>query len=283
MLIEERHRVGGYATRALRRPARSAEAPLLLCLHGWHDSADAYKPLFAVLEHCDAELLALDMPDSGHADPLLPGPQLIQYVAFARAALEQFGASRRVMAVGQSLGGRALLMAVAEGAVADVRALVAVGPAPLELPNWQKLLIRNRSLMPSLSHLADESDEARLIDELVRSYQRTCFHHPERVPDSVFEDYRRYVTVERARNHIEDLRVFGVEIGMPMNLAGVSCPVELVWGAQDRIAPIAGASLYLDPLPQVRFTRLEDCGHHAHLERCDDVAAVILRALQEYP
>lgn len=284
MLNEVSLSLGTFPTRALvRAPAESvakARVASVVCLHGWGDSADSFKRLFAELNDLPAQLVALDLPGFGAAGGLSGGGQLPQFVAFAAAAIEHFGRQGPVLPVGQSLGGRAALMAVAGGLATPVSGVVAVGPAPLKLPGWQKVLVRNGNLAPSLTTMGQVASDIEAIEELVRSHKRTCFHAPDTVPEEVFADFARHLTAERARTHIDRLRQFGAEIERPLDLAGVRSRVELIWGIQDRIAPLSGAEDYLRALADARLTTLDQCGHHAHLERPKEVADVVREAAQ---
>lgn len=277
MLNEDRLSLPGFITRALTRPWSGA-APTIVFLHGWGDSAESFKRLIAALDDLPAHLVALDLPGFGQAAPLSNGAQLPQFVRFAASAIEHFGAPAPVLPVGQSLGGRAALMAVAAGLAVEVGGVVAVGPAPLRLPGWQKVIVRNRGLAPSISAMSQVAGDADAVSELVKSHRRSCFHAPNSLPDEVFEDYARHITPEQARTHIERLRQFGAEIEQPLELSGVRCPVELVWGGQDRIAPVSGAQDYLAALAEARLTTIDPCGHHAHIERPEAVAAIVRRA-----
>lgn len=280
---ERQATIGGLSTRVLEsRPAApapaSAPATTLLFIHGWADSADTFRPLMAALAGLDARLVAIDLPQFGAAQDLAPGPQLPQYARFVSAALAAF-ASPRLLPVGQSLGGRALLMALNGGSAPAVGRCVVVGPAPLELPAWQKMLVRNGSLMPSASRLGDTLTPQAQREELLRSFQRTCFAQTAGVPDSVWSDYLRHYTPARIGRHMESLRAIGAELQQPLDFSGLACHVDIVWGELDRMAPLAGAHHYQRALPQSRLTVLAGCGHHAHLERVDDCAALIRAAL----
>lgn len=279
---EEILHIGGIKTRALRHGEVRSGRPTLVFLHGWSDSADAFKRLMAQLSTVDAALVSLDLPGFGAADQPQPGPKLPQYVGFASAALDYYADFGVVIPIGQSLGARALLMALSQGSRAQIPGLMAIGPAPLELPPWQKMIVRNRSLAASVSALGEPLSDAQLIAELVKSHKRTCYFAADRVPAEVFEDYARNTRIEHARNHIQALRQFGAELEQPLELSQVRCPVEIIWGAQDRIAPISGAKHYLAALPQARLTTLESCGHHAHLEKPEDVAREIVQAYAEW-
>lgn len=277
-LLERPLTLAGVNTRCLLNTELEPEAPLLLCLHGWRDSADAFRPLMAAING-DCAMMALDLPGFGAADRLKPGAHLPQFVEFCGAAIRQFGPGRRLLVVGQSLGARASLTAVHLTPAIAPDAIIAIGPAPLELPAWQKMIVRNPGLAPSVSRIGADQDPLDQVQEMVRSHRRTCFHGSEHIPEFVFEDYARWIRPEDAAVHIDRLRQFGAELGEPLQLHGVTCPVDLIWGRQDRIAPYAGHQHYLEAVPHAALTTIEACGHHAHIEHPLAVADVIRRRL----
>lgn len=272
--------LGLWQTRAL---SLGTGPTTVLCLHGWGDSAESFLRLFARLENPGLQLVALDFPGFGKAGPLdESAPQLPQFLDFAAQALAHYAPRGPLLAVGQSLGGRALLMAAHLATPPALMGLVVIGPAPLKLPGWQQVLVRNRGLAPGVSAIS-QADDATVVSELVASHRRTCFHAPDSVPEQVFADYAQYISPERARHHIERLRQFGSELGQPLEMTGIGCPVHLIWGAQDRIAPLSGARDYQAALPQAQLTVLESCGHHAHLEQPEPIAEVIVGMIRQDP
>ncbi|MDB5968102.1 MAG: Pimeloyl-ACP methyl ester carboxylesterase [Hydrocarboniphaga sp.] len=270
-------RIGGYQTRLLER---SGPADLtLLFIHGWADSADTYRPLMAALADVPARLVAVDLPQFGAAEDLAPGPQLPQFVAFVRAALAHFGARGRLLPIAQSLGGRALLMALNQPLSLDIPGCVVIGPAPLDLPAWQKMLVRNGSLAPSASRLGDELSWEQQQAEFLKSFKRTCLAQPELVADSVYADYLSHYTPARIARHMSSLISIGNELQQPLQLSALQLPVEMIWGELDRMAPLKGADRYVEALAQVNLTVFKGCGHHAHLERVAETAGIVRRLI----
>lgn len=271
--------LGGVRTRLLERPA--AADLTLLFVHGWADSADTFKPLMAELADLPARLVAVDLPNFGQAQDLQPGPQLPQFVTFVCAAVEHFGTRGRLLPVGQSLGGRSLLMALNQMPPRpQIEAAVVIGPAPLDLPPWQKMLVRNGSLSASASRLGDELPFDQLRAEFLKSFQRTCLADPNAVAESVYDDYLRHYTLARIARHMEALRLIGAELQQPLDFSRLQLPVEIIWGERDRMAPLPGSQRYLEALPRARLTVFEGCGHHAHLERVAATAAIVRRLVQ---
>ena len=277
---ESRLQLAGFSTRALQSAVgRGIGNITLLLLHGWSDSADTYKPLLRRLAQSGIGGVALDLPHCGRADDLQAGAHLPQYIAFARAAIEHFGG--RVVPIGQSLGGRVVLTALAGSVQVEVPACIAIAPAPLDLPPWQRMLVRNAALAQGVSALGTAQAQEHLVDGIVQSFRRTCFVAPQTIADEVYTDYASHYTAARVQRHIGVLRQIGEELAAPLDLGSLRCPVELIWGTHDRLAPIVGAERYLQMLPQARLTTLPNCGHHAHLERADEVVQVLQARLAQ--
>jgi pimeloyl-ACP methyl ester carboxylesterase len=54
-------------------------------------------------------------------------------------------------------------------------------------------------------------------------------------------------------------------------LGRISAPTLVVWGAQDRLVPVAHGHAYADAIPQARLEVIPDCGHLPHIERPDEL------------
>ncbi len=272
-LTESRCVIGGYSTRVLER-AHDADTTLLF-IHGWADSADTFRPLMDELADLPARFVAVDLPHFGGADDLAPGPQLPQYVNFANAALRTYADRGRLLPIGQSLGGRALLMGLNAPGAPKLDHCMVIGPAPLEPPTWQKMLVRNASVATSASKLGGPVDRETQLQELLKSFKRTCFANCDQVPESVWRDYLSHYTDLRIARHMDSLRSLAAEFQQPLDLSSLQCEVDIVWGDLDRMAPVAGAERYQLALTRSRLTIFAGCGHHAHLERVKETAALI--------
>jgi pimeloyl-ACP methyl ester carboxylesterase len=278
--LQTRHvHIGGFQTRQLER-AGSADLTLLF-IHGWADSADTYQPLMAALADVPARLVAIDLPNFGGADDLLPGPQLPQFVAFVEAALEHYGRDTTLLPIGQSLGGRSLLMALNRPLHLNIPGCVVIGPAPLELPPWMRMLVRNGSLAPSASKLGDTMTWEQQQSEFIKSFKRTCLAQAELVPASVYADYLSHYTPARIARHMSSLIAIGGELQQPLELSAMQLPVEMIWGDLDRMAPLKGSERYVEALGHVKLTVFEGCGHHAHLERVGETADIVRRLIPQ--
>jgi pimeloyl-ACP methyl ester carboxylesterase len=58
-------------------------------------------------------------------------------------------------------------------------------------------------------------------------------------------------------------------------------PVQVIWGREDRLFPVAYADAYAQRLPNARALILEECGHLVHLENPDELAAATTAFAEE--
>jgi pimeloyl-ACP methyl ester carboxylesterase len=70
------------------------------------------------------------------------------------------------------------------------------------------------------------------------------------------------------------------EFGLDTRIHRVSCPVTLVWGGADRIAPPSYLERFRARLPNVVSAHVVDgAGHLADWDRPDEVASIVAAAL----
>jgi len=62
-------------------------------------------------------------------------------------------------------------------------------------------------------------------------------------------------------------------------LASFQAPVDLIWGASDRLVPLDYAKKLQSQLPHCTLTVIERCGHGPQLERPQELAQVLLQIL----
>lgn len=96
--------------------------------------------------------------------------------------------------------------------------------------------------------------------------------------DLVTASVRRYLT----RRSVAAL-IWGVpDHGLAGRLHRVSCPVTLIWGADDRLVPPSYMKRFTDQLPNVAGTHVVDsAGHHAEWDKPLEVAAIVRGTLGE--
>ena len=65
------------------------------------------------------------------------------------------------------------------------------------------------------------------------------------------------------------------DAALPGMLPKIDVPTLVIHGRDDRIMPLECATLYQRAIPNARLQVLEDCGHFAHLDRPEEVAAIV--------
>uniref|UniRef100_A0AAV2MIW6 AB hydrolase-1 domain-containing protein n=1 Tax=Knipowitschia caucasica TaxID=637954 RepID=A0AAV2MIW6_KNICA len=62
---------------------------------------------------------------------------------------------------------------------------------------------------------------------------------------------------------------------LQQNLQNITVPVQVVWGEQDQVLHVSGASLIPAALPHTQVVLLQDCGHSLALERPRKLAMLV--------
>jgi pimeloyl-ACP methyl ester carboxylesterase len=240
--------------------------PWVLALHGWgrdHHDFDQ------VLDGLDA--VALDLPGFGAA-PEPPGPwSTLEYAEWVAPVLDEL-ASGPVVVVGHSMGGRVAvqLARAAEGATGRqgrIGALVLTG-APLAPSPGER---RSR---PSLAYRAGRAlHRARLVsdermEQLRRKHGSSDYRNASPTMRGVLV---KAVNETASAAYIPPLRAW----------AGAGNPVELVWGEDDKVAPLAGVRERLEGVASVQVTVVPGAGHLIGPQLASEARAAILRQRAE--
>jgi len=220
------------------------EAPVL-ALHGWgRDRRD----WAAVLSATGG--LALDLPGFGATPPPVVATGAAGYAALVEPALEAFAG--RVVVAGHSFGGR-VAVHLAARRPDKVAALVLAGVPLVRLAGSRsRVSVRFRAIrLARRLRLVPE----RTLEEARRRYGSA--------------DYRDASGVMR--------RVLVTVVGesYERELAGLACPVELVWGEDDRVVPPPVATRALTLIPTARLTLLPAVGHDVLAQASEAVADAI--------
>jgi pimeloyl-ACP methyl ester carboxylesterase len=236
--------------------------PWVLALHGWgrdhHDFDEVLNGLDAV---------ALDLPGYGVA-PEPPEPwSTLEYADWVAPVLDELGSGPVVLA-GHSFGGRVAVHLAAEaeratGRQGRIGALVLTG-APLAPPPGKRLS------RPSLAYRAGRAlHRAGLVsDERMEQLRRTHGSSDYRNASPIMRGVLVKAVNETANAaYMPSLRAW----------AGEGNPVELVWGEDDKEAPLAGVATRLEGAASVHVTVVPGAGHLIGPQLASEVRAAILR------
>ncbi len=228
------------------------DAPALLLLHGFGSSLHTWEDWARLLEG-RFRVIRIDLPGFGltGADP--SGDYTDARAIAVLVALLDRLALPRVTVVGNSMGGRiAWRFAAAEPA--RVERLVLIAPdgfaspgvaydTPVALPLVMRVLpysLPRRRLRGTLA--STYADPARLGEAVVELYR-----------DMMLAPGVRRAILARVEQHI-------LPDPVPM-LQGLTMPVLVMWGAQDRLIPVANAQDYLAAIPHAALATLPTMGH----------------------
>jgi len=234
--------------------------PTMVLLHGAGDQAGAWARTVRMLVGSH-RLVIPDLPGHGASDPRRGPLDIGRLLAGVEAVMDTLPADRPVVLVGNSLGAW-LAFLYAREHPERIDRLVAVNGGP----------IRNEN--PGAVLFPADREQARAV---MRSMMGPNSLMP---PDNVLDDMVRRARVGPAA------RLAATADGMePYLLDGrldeVTVPVELVWGEEDGLMPVAYARRLLDGLPAARLHLVAGCGHIPQRECPDRVVRVLTEALEQ--
>jgi len=248
--------VNGIATHCLI--AGPADAPRVVFVHGlggslmtWSLNLPAFAQRFRVC--------ALDLPGTGTSDKPQMDYSVASLASFLAHFLDALGSDwRQVSIVGHSLGG-AIALSFAERYPDRVERLVLVDSAGLG-PEIDPALLTLMQAEPTREHLREEL--------------AWFFARPGMVQEALVEQLYEQRTTPGAREALQATMTAAFGGGRQrMNLRGalatLSHPVLIVWGANDRVIPVAHAQT-VQETKRHQVEVFTDCGHAPHIEQSEE-------------
>ncbi|HKI10972.1 MAG TPA: alpha/beta fold hydrolase [Candidatus Acidoferrum sp.] len=233
--------------------------PLLVLLHGAGDQAGTWNKVAPELRR-HFQLVIPDLAGHGESDPREGALSLGTLLT----ALEQvFDANpwrdAPMALVGNSLGAW-MAMLYAQKHARRVTRVILIDGGPIKS-------VTEIGIMPK------DREEAR------RTLDAALDRSSPRLPNFVLDDLVRVSN----SGPISRLMAAGVEdmskYLLEDQLAGFQLPVDLIWGASDRLVPLDYAKKLQSRLPHCTLTVIERCGHAPQLERPRELTRVLLQIL----
>ncbi len=233
--------------------------PLLVLLHGAGDQAGTWHKVAPELKR-HFQLMIPDLAGHGESDPPAGPLSLGTLLTALEQVLDAIPWRDAPLALaGNSLGAWMALL-YAQKHPERVTRLVLIDGAPIK--NALEL-----GLMPK------DREEAR------RAFDAVLDPSSPRPPNFVLDDLVRL----SISGPISRLLAAGVEdmskYLLEDKLASFPLPVDLVWGASDRLVSLDYAKKLQSQLPHCTLTVIERCGHAPQLERPREVTQVLLQIL----
>lgn len=251
---------------------RADPVPVVL-LHGTSASLHTWEGWAAGLRD-RRRVITFDLPGFGLTGPTPDGDyRLDAEVRHVLAVLDHLGITRCVLG-GNSLGG-AIAWALAARHPDRVERLVLVDAAGYPVPSTSVpigfRLARNPVLAPLMNNLLPRS--------MVESSVRNVFGQPERVTPELVDRY--FAMAVREGNRRALIR----RMSLPRGTADVSVlktlrqPTLIIWGARDRLIPLAAGERFDADIPDSRLVVFPDLGHVPQEEDAAGTLAPVLEFL----
>lgn len=246
---------------------RTGSGEPVLLLHGIGTSRGDFTALFARLAEAH-DVLALDLPGHGGSRPL-ERPQTPAALADAvEADLDARGLGT-VHAVGNSLGGRIALELARRG---RARSVVALAPSGMALPHERAyeaaLMARARAelsaIRPAIPALARTAAGRAALLAPLRARPWLAAEEEALALRGGFAGAERFW----------DTLWWTVLLDVPAGLEAIRCPVTLVQGGLDAIAP-GQAARYVPLIPTARLVVLPFAGHAPQADSPDEVLRIV--------
>jgi pyruvate dehydrogenase E2 component (dihydrolipoyllysine-residue acetyltransferase) len=256
---------GGKQLRVLDLGAGDA-TPVLL-VHGF--GADLNSWMFTQPALAESRrVVALDLPGHGGSTKVLDGADEASFAAVIDRALAALGIERCHL-VGHSMGGGIALAFAA----------------------WQPERVASLTLIAS-AQLGPEIN-ADFVTGFVRAQRRReaqevlalLVHDPALVSRAMVEDVLRYKRLDGVAAALETIAAEwfpgGIQrVGNAELAANLPVPVQLIWGRDDLIIPLAHAEALAGKRP---VHIIEDAGHLPHMEKSGEVNRLIARFIAANP
>ena len=233
--------------------------PVLVLLHGAGDQAGTWNKVAPELKH-HFQLVIPDLAGHGESDPATGPLSLGTLLTALEQVLDAIPWRDLPLAfAGNSLGAW-MAMLYAQKHPERVTRLVLIDGGP----------IRNAS---EIGIMPKDREEAR------RALDAVLDPSTPRRPNFVLDDLVRVSNT----GPISRLLAAGVEnmskYLLEDKLASFQLPVDLIWGASDRLVPLDYAKKLQSQLPHCTLTVIERCGHAPQLERPRELTRVLLQIL----
>jgi pyruvate dehydrogenase E2 component (dihydrolipoamide acetyltransferase) len=234
--------------------------PVLL-LHGF--GADLNTWMFTQPELADGRrTVAMDLPGHGGSTKEVGAGDSESLTDFAAGALDVLGIERGHL-VGHSMGGAvAGLLALRRPERVASLTLIAAAGLGAEI---------NGSFIDGFVRAARRREAAEVLNLLV--------HDPALVSRRMVEDvlrYKRLDGVPEALARIAEAWFAGGRqaVDLAERIATLAVPVQVIWGREDRIIPVAHAETLASRFP---VHIIDEAGHLPHMEKASEVTRLVNR------
>lgn len=251
-----------------RRPEGIGSRPPIVLVHGFAVDGGTMLQLGRRLVSTHRVVIP-DLPGFGrHAPPagFAPdfSPGIEPFVDAIDDLIDRLELESPVL-VGSSMGG-AIVANHAATRPGRAAGIVLIGPAGLEPPVDSEVFAAAKRD----EHLLKVEDAASFDEVYALNFVRPPF-----LPQWI----RHTIVAEAAPRAVEYESILrsleSVMLGGPERYRSITCPTEIVWGAEDRIIDASGGPVWRDAIADSRLTIVPEAGHSTMVERPDEVARCV--------
>jgi pimeloyl-ACP methyl ester carboxylesterase len=266
-VVEQRSTHAGFQTREL---VVTGHGPTVLLLHGFGDSADAWRPVLTLLGEAGQAAIAVDLPGFAQADPLAEGDLLPQLDAFVEAAIRASADATGVVVVGNSLGGAAAARA-ARNEDLPVAAVMTLGVAGI---TWNGPTA-SIGVLAAVLRIVSAIPAPGLVHRTVLRWSLSRLLYGDRSaidPEVVARFADNYTTPSSTYRLFRQGTIFKAELDRTRQHGGISRPMVVVHGARDLLVPVSASRILHEANPGSRLVVLRSAGHCPQLDAATVVA-----------
>jgi len=242
----------------------AGEGPPLVFLHGLGDQAGSWARVAPVFT-ARYRVWVADLPGHGASDPLTGELSMTTVVAGAeRLVAAATEGSRPAVLVGNSLGGWLATLVAYRHPEQVARLVLINGGAIAGEPGGPSLAPKDRKAAAKLMALLRDPSAPT-------------------IPGFVLDDIVRRAATGPITRLSADLPGLVAHLLDDGRLREIATPTELVWGASDRLVPLAYAERLRAALSAARLTQVERCGHVPQVECPERLTPLLVERLAAAP
>jgi pimeloyl-ACP methyl ester carboxylesterase len=245
----------------------------MVCLHGFFDTWRVWELVLPRLER-RRDVLALTLPGHAGGPPLGERISAGTLAAAVERAMDRAGWPSAHL-VGNSLGGYVALELAARGRARSVVALAPAGGWGPGDDSYRDLLGFQRSLYEQSRQAAPHAEAILSTPQGRRRATRLITVNHEHIPAQLLA---HQLVGMAGCTGAEAMIEHGLQADWSLDAERIDCPVRVIWGTADRLAPWPrAAARYRDQwLPQADWVVLDNVGHCPQLDVPLEAAELIL-------
>lgn len=250
--------VDGVRLHYLDGGAATGDRPPVLLLHGFGSSTYSWRHTIPALASHE-RVLALDFPGHGYSERVTtPTYSLRRYAGLVAGFLTALEIGQAVV-VGNSMGGAVALQLAIRHPQRVARLVVvdaATGSEDTRRPPAALMRLLTAGPLGRAFIYYTFGNPAFARRGLEFSYA-----DPARLSDRSFTSYRAPLRVRGTAQALVAMTTSPPDDDLPELLPAIHAPTLILWGAGDRLIPLARGESLRDLIPGSRLAVLPDCGH----------------------